>query len=163
MPELFPKGYANEVIPPEEAGPSANEAGYAPGFFFDGDLRRDGRFQLVKSTGVEAWRQWCQKCLLTERYGSPCYSSDYGIKTQEAMAAPSRELTESILTRQISEALLADPRGRTQYVSGVEFVWLDDSQVEIGVSAVGLDNATADFTIRLGGDMDGISLAGISQ
>lgn len=162
MPELFPKGYEEENISPEEVEAAAGKSGYVPSVYFDGDLKRDGRFRLVEATGVEAWEQWCKKCLLTQRQASPCYSSDYGVDLAEAMAADSRELTESMLTRQISEALLADPRGRTQYVSGVEFTWLDSGQVEISVSAVGLNNATADFTIFTGGGGNGLSRAGVS-
>jgi len=163
MPNLFPSGYESETLSPEEVGAPESASGYAPGVYFDGDLRRDGKFRLVEATGVESWEQWCKKCLLTERYSSPCYSTDYGIEIQEAMAAGSRELAESILTRQISEALMADPRGRTQYVSGVDFTWLDDGRVEIAVSATGIDNATADFTVITGGDNSGIYRTGISQ
>lgn len=162
MPDLFPIGYENETISPEDVDIPESASGYAPGIYFDSDLQRDGKFRLVEATGVESWEQWCRKCLMTERHASPCYSTDYGIETREAMAAGSRESAESILTRQISEALMADPRGRTQYVSEVDFTWLDDNRVEITVSAVGIDNATADFTVITGGDNSGIYHAGIS-
>lgn len=150
MPELFPSGYEKESALLEGLPGSAPPTGYAPSVDFDGDLRRDGRFRLTEANGVEAWRQWCRKCLLTERYGSPCYSSDFGIETAEALAAGSREKAESILTKQISEALLADPRQRTLYVRGVGFTWLEGGGVEIEVSVVGKGHATADFTFTRG-------------
>lgn len=162
MPELFPSGYQSETIPPEETGFDSQAAGYAPGPFFEVDLRRDGKFRLVEATGVECWEQWCRKCLLTPRSGSPCYSAGYGIDWEEALAADSRELAQSILTREINEALLADPRGRTQYIQSVDFTWLAEDEVDIHVRAVGIENATADFTIRTGGDGNGLSRAGLS-
>lgn len=161
MPELFPRGYQSEAIPAEEAQPGLTESGYAPGLFFEGDLRRDGKFRLVESTGVECWEQWCRKCLLTPRYGSPCYSAGYGIDWEEVLSADSREVAKSILTREISEALLADPRGRTRYVRSVDVDWLPEGGVDVHVSAVGIENATADFTIR-GGEGNGLSRAGLS-
>lgn len=163
MPNLFPNGYNEEVVLAEDIAPDESETGYAPSLFFDGDILRDGQFRLVEASGVEAWEQWCKKCLSTERYGSPCYPSYLGIETEEARVAETREKAESIYTKQISEALLADPRGRTKYVESISFSWAAGDEVEIGVTVVGVDNATADFSVVIGGDNGGIRASRISK
>lgn len=129
--------------------------GYKPGLFFDGrDIPRDGQNRVIESTGLESWEQWCMKCLLTERYKYPAYSTDYGIEIDEAMKAETREKTESILTREITEALMADPYGRTSFIEDIAYDWtVSPDSVQITVVAVGLSDVTIDFTIRLKGVM----------
>lgn len=152
MPNLFPNGYETEIIEPEEYK-SNTAVGYKPSLYFDSrDILKDGRNRLIASTGIEAWEQWCMKCLLTERYKYPAYSTDYGIEADAALMAETREKAESILTREITEALMADPYGRTSYVEDILFNWQEKpDSVDIYVKAVGIEDITIDFTVRLKG------------
>lgn len=154
MPKLFPDGYESEVM--SQAETSADTVtGYKPSLYFDGeDILRDGQNRVIESTGIEAWEQWCMKCLLTERYKYPAYSTDYGIEVDEALLAETREKAESILTREINEALLADPYGRTSYIEDIAYDWtVSPDSVQIQIVAVGLSDVTIDFTIRMKGVM----------
>ena len=154
MPNLFPDGYDYEVIVPADAS-ADTVTGYRPGMFFDGrDILRDGQNRVIESTGLAAWEQWCMKCLLTERYKYPAYSTDYGIEVDEARRAQTREKAESILSREITEALMADPYGRTSYIEDIAYDWTaSPDSVQIQIVAVGMNDVTIDFTIRMKGVM----------
>ena len=151
MADLFPSGYENEVVTMEEIT-DQKETGYRESVYFDPetfDFIRDGQYRVKSATGLEAWEQWCMACLMTERGVFPAYSDKFGIKTEEAFQAESRELAESILTREICESLANDPYGRTKYVSDVEFDWFDADALEISVTVVGIDDVTIDITTTL--------------
>ena len=148
MPELFPTGYENEIVEQEEITDDKN-IGYREGVYFDldsGDFVRDGQYRVKSATGLESWEQWCSNCLQTERGAYPCYGDLFGIRTYEAFQAETRELAESILTREICEGLANDPYGRTKYVSDTNFTWMDSDSLEISLTAVGIDNVTIDIT-----------------
>jgi len=145
---LYPEDYEDETIDEEEAE-DEEPIGYRPGVAFDwqtGDFIRDGRNRLLEATGVESWAQWCQNCLQTERYKHLAYSDDFGIELDEAFKAESREEAESILTRQITEALEADPYGRTAYINNIEFDWTAPDAVNVDVTVVGIADVTIDLT-----------------
>ena len=148
MPDLFPLGYENEVIEKNEIT-DEKKTGYREGVYFDlesGDFVRDGQHRVKSATGLESWEQWCSNCLQTERGVYPYYSDTFGIRTYEAFQAETRELAESILTREICEGLANDPYGRTKYVSDIEFTWKDADAFEINLTVVGIDDATIDIT-----------------
>lgn len=148
MPELFPEGYEDEVVTEDEVA-DEKETGYKEGVYFDAETRdfvRDGQHRVKSATGVESWEQWCQNCLQTERGVYPYYNDDFGIATEEAFKAETREMAESILTREICESLANDPYGRTSYVSDVIFEWVDSDSLSISVTVVGIDNTTIDIT-----------------
>ena len=148
MPKLFPDGYEEEVVTMEEIT-DEKDTGYKEGVYFSpatGDFVRDGQYRLKSATGIESWEQWCRNCLMTERGVSTFYSDTFGIATVEAFQADTREMTESILTREICESLANDPYGRTKYVSDVVFTWEDSDSLMIDVTVVGIDNATIDIT-----------------
>ena len=148
MPELFPEGYEDEVVTEDEVA-DEKETGYKEGVYFDaetGDFVRDGQYRVKSATGVESWEQWCINCLRTERGVYPCYSDTFGIATEDAFKAETREMAESILTREICEALANDPYGRTSYVSDVIFTWEDSDSLSVEVTVVGIDNTTIDIT-----------------
>lgn len=147
MPNLLPEGYENDVIT-EETVAAEKPVGYRNGIAFDygsGDFLRDGMNKLLDSTGIESWKSWCINCLQTERYKHLAYSTDFGIELEAAMSATSREEAESILTRQITEALMADPYGRTEYVSDITYDWTAPDTVAVGVTVQGIDNVTIDI------------------
>lgn len=163
MPNLFPVGYDEETILAEEIDQSEKEKGYVPGASFaDGDLQRNGQFQVIEASGIEAWQQWCEKNVLTERYASPIYTTDVGVEYQTAMRAETHDKAESLLNKSINEALLADPRGRTKYVDSVTFLWVASDAVQISVRAVGIDNTTIDFSFLVRGGANGIRIARVS-
>ena len=151
MPNLFPTGYENEVVTLEDVT-DEKETGYREGVYFSpetNDYVRDGQYRLKSATGVESWEQWCRNCLMTEKGVYPCYDDTFGIATREAFQAETREKAESILTREICEALPNDPYGRTKYVSDVEFTWEDSDSLTIDVTVVGIEEATINITTTI--------------
>lgn len=147
MANLLPEGYEEEVVLDEDLvreGP----IGYRNGVSFDyerGDFKRDGRNRLMDSDGIESWKSWCINCLSTERYSCLAYSSDFGIELEKVFQAESREEAESILTRQITEAILADPYGRTAYIEDLEFNWTGADAVEVSAILHGIDEVSIDL------------------
>ena len=148
---LFPEGYEVEVILAEDIE-SAKPTGYRNGVAFDyqtGDFVRDGMNKILDSDGIESWKSWCINCLQTERYMHLAYNSDFGIETTAAMRATSREEAESILTRQITEAILADPYKRTAYIEDIKFDWTAPDTVALSVTIHGIDDVTIDIIAYL--------------
>lgn len=148
MPNLYPEGYEYEVIDPEELV-EEKPIGYRNGVAFDyeaGDFARDGRNRLLDSNGIESWKSWCINCMQTERYKHRAYSSDFGIELDPVFQASSREEAESILTRQITEAILADDYGRTEYIEKIDFNWIAPDSIEVRARLHGIDDVTIDIT-----------------
>ena len=145
---LFPIGYEEEII--EEADLTDDRpVGYLNGPAFDyelGDFKRDGGNKILDSDGIESWKLWCINCIQTERYKHLAYDSDFGIEIEEAMKAATQEEAESILTRQITEAIMADPYGRTEYVEQLDFSWTAPDAVEITAIIHGINDVTIDIT-----------------
>lgn len=151
MANLFPEGYEEEVITEEDLT-SDTPVGYRNGISFDyesGDFKRDGKNKIMDSDGIESWKSWCTNCIQTERYAHLAYSTDFGIETAAAMRAESREEADSILTREITEALLADPYGRTEYVENIEFEWTAPDTARVSVTVHGITDVTIDLTAYL--------------
>lgn len=145
---LYPAGYENEGVELAQLTRS-RPVGFRDGVLFDyesGDFPRDGRHRLRDSTGLESWRSWARNCLQTERFRHRCYSTDFGLELDRAFRASTREAAESILTRQIHEAMLADPYGRTRYVESIDFDWEAPDTVAVTVVLHGLDDVTIDVT-----------------
>lgn len=148
---LFPEGYDTEVITEADLQ-SERPTGYRNGIAFDsqlGEFLRDGMNKMFDNDGIESWKSWCFNCLHTERYKHLAYSSDFGIELDKAMKATSREEAESILTREITEALMADPYKRTKYIEEITFDWTAPDTVAVSVVIRGIDNATIDITAYL--------------
>ena len=151
MNNLFPEGYEREYITEEDLI-EEKPVGYRNGIAFDyekGDFPRDGMNKMLDSTGIESWKSWCINCLQTERYKHLAYSTDFGIELEAAMKAIGRDEAESILTRQITEALLADPYHRTSYISEITFDWTAPDSVVVSVTINGIDDVTIDVTAYL--------------
>lgn len=114
----------------EDSEEEEEGAGYKPSIFFDfenGDFVRGHDGKLKEASGYEAWVQWCQKTIMTQRYSHEAYSSDIGVDYESILVSESREEAESILQREIEEALMADPAGRTLYVGNITFEWEADA------------------------------------
>ena len=145
---LFPEGYEDEVITQDDLKVE-KPTGYRNGIAFDykrGDFLRDGMHKMRDSDGIESWKSWCINCLLTERYKHLAYSSDFGIEIDKAMKASSRNEAESILAREITEAILADPYKRTKYIEKITFEWTAPDAVYADLTIHGVDDATIDIT-----------------
>ena len=148
MPNLLPVGYETEVIDATdlvEQGP----IGYRNGPAFDyetGDYKRDGKNRVIDSDGIESWKAWCINCISTERYACLAYPLWFGIETGPVFAAESREEAENLLTREITEALLADEYQRTEYIEDISFNWTAPDTVEVSLTVRGLEDVSIDIT-----------------
>ena len=147
MANLFPEGYEEEVITEEDLS-SGTPTGYRNGIAFDnesGDFQRDGKNRILDSNGIESWKSWCIICIQTQRYAHLACPSDFGIDTTAAMRASSEEEAESILIREITEAILADPYERTKYVEDIEFDWTAPDTVKVRAIIHGIDDVSIDL------------------
>lgn len=147
MANLFPSGYEDEVITEEDITSGA-PIGYRNGIAFDyetSDFKRDGKNKILDSDGIESWKSWCIICIQTERYAHLACPADFGIETAAAMRAKSREEAESILTREITEAILADPYERTKYVEDIAFDWTAPDSVKVSAVIHGIDDVSIDL------------------
>lgn len=148
MPNLFPESYENEIITAEDLTASS-PVGYRNGVAYDyelGDFQIDGKNKLIDSNGVDSWKSWCTNCLQTERYNHLAYSTDFGIETEAAFKAETKDKAESILARQITEAIMADPYKRAEYVEKIEFDWTAPDAVVVDVTIQGKEDVTIDIT-----------------
>ena len=148
---LFPEGYEDEVVDVTETS-EYRPIGYKPSIEFDydtGDFVRDGRHKLLDATGIEAWQEWCVNCIQTERYKHLAYNTDYGIDLDAVFSADSTAEAESILTREITDAIMADPYERTAYIDSIEYDWQAPDSVLVTATIVGIDDVTIDITANV--------------
>jgi len=148
MPNLFPEGYEQQVVTLEDVE-RERPKGYRNGLAFDetaGEFKCDGRNKILDSDGIESWRSWCINCMHTERYKHAAYSTDFGIEYDLIFAAESPEEAESILIIQITEALLADPYERTDYIEDIQIEWTAPDAMKVRVIVHGVYDATIDIT-----------------
>lgn len=150
---LLPINYTSESqVISDSAVNEESFTGYKESAFFDfhsGDFTRNGAKQIVRSSGTDAWIQWCIKTINTPRYGCFAYSTDIGIDIESAFSATTKSEAESIFTREITEALKADPYNRLSYIQEIAFDWGVDTEVTISVIVVGIDGNTAEITATL--------------
>ena len=118
-------------------------AGYKIAPSFDsasGDFLLNGSGQIIDADEIEAYTQWCENIIATDRYNHDAYTDDIGIDYSDVFASNDRKEIEIILESEISEALACDPYGRTQYVQNVEFDWISPDEIVVSVDIVALDN-----------------------
>ena len=99
---------------------------YLPAPLWDferGDFILDGARKLQYGSGFEAWVLWCIKTVMTQRWAHGGYSTNAGIEAEQGFAERSRRAAESVFERTVTEALLADPMGRTTQVRNFRFTW----------------------------------------
>ena len=139
---LFPEDIDDE-IDEEEDEDEETVIGYKIAPYFDsktGDFILNGSGQITTADEVEAYTQWCENIVATDRYNHDSYTDDIGIDYDEVFAAETQEEAETILESEISEALACDPYGRTQYVQNVSFEWTGPDEVEVSIEVMALDN-----------------------
>lgn len=118
----------------------------APMFDFEaGDFVRDGANRIVMCDGHEAYREWCLKVLNTQLGASMAYVG-IGIDGERAMAQPTRQATESHITRSITEALSMHPG--TQRVKDFRFEWESDA-LHVSFTIDAKDMASFDINMNI--------------
>ncbi len=130
---------------------TAQQTRYPPAPMWDaetGDFVTDGARKLLYGSGKDAWVLWCTKAILTQRWAHLGYNANEGIEAEEAFKEPDRKAIESAFERTITEALLADPMGRTTQVRDMSFEWGTDS-LWITCVVVGTDGDTASVKAKL--------------
>ncbi len=92
---------------------------------------KEGEFQttpagkMIEVEGTEAWAEWCQKALLTERYYYLIYDYNFGQEFESLIGtAMPRELIEMEIKRIVEETLAQHPY--TSRVNTFTFEWKDD-------------------------------------
>jgi len=137
-------------VPSEMAEDQVPTQIYNPAPLWDyerGDFILNGMRQPLYGTGYDAWILWCIKIIMTQRWAHLGYSSNAGIEAVQAFAEIDRRAAESALERTISEALLADPMGRTTQVRNFRFLWKDGGEgLLIECDVLGADGNTAAIT-----------------
>lgn len=124
---------------------------YPPGPMWNvetGDFVTDGAGKVLYGSGYDAWVLWCTKTILTQRWAHLSYSPNEGIEADEAFKEPDRRAVESSFERTITEALLADPMGRTTQVRDFSFKWEGDN-LWLDCVVVGADGNTASIKAKL--------------
>jgi hypothetical protein len=103
--ELFPTFEMPEI---DEDTDEAEEK-YKQSVYFDfetGDFKIDGSHNMVIADGREAYRQWCLKTIMTERYDHLAYNEDHGTEIDDAMREEDDDAAETVIERTITEALM---------------------------------------------------------
>ena len=117
---LFPEFEVPDMDEEEDVA----EEGYKRSVFFDvekGDFRMDGAGRMTEASGFEAYMQWCMKAVNTQRYECLAYPDEIGTELEEDMQELTQEAVESAVERDITEALMTNPR--TEYVRDFAFEW----------------------------------------
>ena len=130
---LFPVFDVPEISTPNQS----EKRKYKPSVYFDfdtGDFRLDGAHRMTEATGLEAFMQWCQKVVLTERNAFLSYSSDIGIEGEYALSLAQHDAVEAALEQTITEALMVNVH--TEYVRHFEFQW-DADEIRITFTVKG--------------------------
>lgn len=125
MPNIFPT-VQTEPIQMNDKSEAQVEFGRSVKFDFrTGEFIMTPTGKIAQSSDTEAWLEWCQKALNTERYRYLVYSRNYGQEYEDIIG---RHLTragnESEIIRMTTECLLVDPR--TANVQNFTFEWKDD-------------------------------------
>ena len=138
-------------VPSTLAEDIENRERYAPAPLWDverGDFVTDGANRTIYSSGYDAWVLWCTKSILTQRWAHASYGDSIGVETEQALGESDRKAAESALERTVTEALLADPVGRTVQVRDFTFRWEADS-LWIECAVFGRDGNTASIKAKL--------------
>ena len=118
MAELYPVYDVPELHISEDE----EKQKYYPSLFFDyksGDFKLDGSGNIEIARGQEAYKEWCIKTILTERYACLAYSSDIGTEMTKVAALDDYDAQCSDIERQYTEALMSNPK--TEYVRDFVF------------------------------------------
>lgn len=137
-------------VPVERAGTGAAATwGISPWFDFEaGDIALDGAGRVLMADARESWLIWCVKTVLTEKGAYLAYSDNAGTSMRWALEQGERAAQQEALINAITDALSADPAGRTLSVSGFDFDWAADS-VQVSFTLLGADGYQGRVTASL--------------
>ncbi|HGM1477091.1 DUF2634 domain-containing protein [Clostridioides difficile] len=151
MPNLFPQNETFETV--ELKNNNENELDLKGSFLFDfekGEFVKNADGTLKKCDKVQAYKQWCQKAILTPRYKRSAYSSVYGSEIKELIASNlSKNAKELEISRLIKETILVHPY--TKEVGEFNFNWLENSRLveyEFDVLTIDDENIVIDGNIK---------------
>ncbi|EGT4823305.1 DUF2634 domain-containing protein [Clostridioides difficile] len=151
MPNLFPQNETFETV--ELKNNNENELDLKGSFLFDfikGEFVKNADGTLKRCNKVEAYKQWCQKAILTPRYKRSAYSSVYGSEIKDLIASNlSQSAKELEISRLIKETILVHPY--TKEVSNFIFNWLENSSLvnyEFDVLTIDDENIVIDGNIK---------------
>lgn len=128
MANLFPVF----EVPETKLTTTAEEQKYRKSVYFDfdkGDFVRNGTNNIVEASGKEAYKQWCQKVVMTERLTRLSYSHKIGIETDGLWNLTDKKAIESTIETTITDALMVN--NKTDYVRDFEFFWDNDNIVSV--------------------------------
>lgn len=123
MSDLYPSFDMPDIVGAVES----QEVAFPKSWLWDWDICdfvQTGGGDVVEADGLTAWVQWCVKAILTQRLAYVVYDWDYGADIESCLKQPTRAVTEAELEREITEALLTDPR--TAEVKNFRFEWSGD-------------------------------------
>lgn len=126
MPNLFPTEGSAAVLPETQNKASQVKFGRSWRFDFEaGDFITSPTGKTMVATEEDAWLEWCQKAILTERYKYLIYSRQYGQEFADLIRRNlPRAANESEIKRIVTEALKVDQR--TASVDNFTFTWDGD-------------------------------------
>lgn len=112
-----------------------------------GEFVVDGGGELLYGNGYDAWVLWCCKTISTQRMAHLAYRDAIGVEMVEAFQEPDRAEQESAIERTVTEALLADPKGRTLRVYNFNYEWYGE-EVGISCTVLGENGDTASISTK---------------
>lgn len=107
---------------------TADQESFQKSYDFDfevGEFVSDGGNKVQKSESYVAWAQWCIKAVQIERFSCLAYSSDVGIESEDIRRQDTREGSESVFEKTITEALKVHVN--TESVQNFVFEWENGS------------------------------------
>ena len=123
---------------------------YMPALFFDyraGDFVVEANGELKQADGQEAYKQWCIKQIMTERYAYMAYSDEIGVEMDEALDTADYAAALSGIERTITEALMINQR--TEYVSGFEFERGSATEIHVTFTVKGLNLEAVEISMDI--------------
>lgn len=136
---------------PAAGGSYAQRArwGISPRFDFEtGDIVLDGAGRVDMTDAANSWLQWCVKAVYTQRGACRAYTDSFGADMEWAMSQTGRDARGEAIINAITDALKADPYGRTLAVSGFEFDWSADG-VNVSFELTGAGGCQSSLSVGL--------------
>ena len=114
-------------------------------FFFDFEtviFRLDGGGKMTAASGYDAWKQWCIKTVARSGGAFDHYTDGLGAEYEGGHGPAHPGASAAQPETAVTEALLADPYGRTMEVR--DFVWSRGvDSLHMSCTVVGQDDRTA--------------------
>ncbi|PRR85950.1 DUF2634 domain-containing protein [Clostridium luticellarii] len=139
MPNLFPENDYTDDSTSLNINNKNNE-GYKGSYKFDfnkGEFVKNPDGTIKKCNDLEAYAQWCQMALLTDR-GKYVYSNLFGQEFYKLTGSEySKEAVELEVKRMTQEALMVHPR--TKDVTNFTFTWQDSGELYYEYTVITMD------------------------